>query len=167
MGFTLVAVSMIVLLVLILVYKNMMNIDDMSTETNYYYDLFEAVAGFGLGGSTIALFARVGGGIFTKAADLGSDLVGKIEAGLPEDSPKNPATIADNVGDNVGDVAGMSADLFGSFAEATCAALVIGGNSIIDLEGHAHFEMFMFVLLIPAIGIIASIIVSSLITEGD
>lgn len=88
------------------------------------------MAGYGLGGSTIAMFARVGGGIFTKAADLGSDLVGKVEQNLPEDSPKNPATIADNVGDNVGDVAGMGADLFGSFAESTCAALVISCSSI-------------------------------------
>lgn len=112
------------------------------------------------------MFARVGGGIFTKAADLGSDLVGKIEAGLPEDSPKNPATIADNVGDNVGDVAGMSADLFGSFAESTCAALVIGGNSITNPDGVTEFSTFLFILCIPAIGIIASIIVSSLITEG-
>ncbi len=91
------------------------------------------MAGYGLGGSTIAMFARVGGGIYTKAADLGSDLVGKVEQNLPEDSPKNPATIADNVGDNVGDVAGMGADLFGSFAESTCAALVISCSSICNM----------------------------------
>merc|ERR1719359_2371060 len=91
--------------------------------------IFEAVAGYGLGGSSIALFGRVGGGIYTKAADVGADLAGKNEWGLDEDDPRNPACIADNVGDNVGDVAGMGADLFGSFAESTCAALVIAGAS--------------------------------------
>ena len=87
--------------------------------------LMELIAGYALGGSSMALFGRVGGGIYTKAADVGADLVGKIEQDLNEDSPKNPATIADNVGDNVGDVAGMGSDLFGSFAESSCAALVI------------------------------------------
>jgi inorganic pyrophosphatase len=90
---------------------------------------FEFVAGYGLGGSTVALFGRVGGGIYTKAADVGADLVGKVKADLPEDSPENPGTIADNVGDNVGDIAGMGSDLFGSLAESTCAALVVSSTS--------------------------------------
>ena len=87
--------------------------------------LMDALAGFGLGGSSIAMFGRVGGGIYTKAADVGADLAGKVVEDLPEDDPHNPGTIADNVGDNVGDVAGMGADLFGSFGEATCVQLTL------------------------------------------
>jgi inorganic pyrophosphatase len=90
--------------------------------------LFELVAGYGLGASAVALFGRVGGGIYTKAADVGADLVGKNLKDLNEDDPSNPGTIADNVGDNVGDVAGMGADLFGSFAESTSATLVVAST---------------------------------------
>merc|ERR1719148_439360 len=91
--------------------------------------LTECLTGYGLGGSTVALFGRVGGGIYTKAADVGADLVGKVVENLDEDSIMNPGVIADNVGDNVGDIAGMGSDLFGSFAEATCACLVISVTS--------------------------------------
>lgn len=112
--------------------------------------LFEMVAGFGLGGSTVALFGRVGGGIYTKAADVGADLVGKVEQGIPEDDPRNPAVIADNVGDNVGDIAGMGADLFGSCAEATCAALVIGATSA-AITGSS--TALLYPILISAVGI--------------
>merc|ERR1711976_188647 len=90
--------------------------------------LYGSIAAYGLGGSSIALFGRVGGGIFTKAADVGADLVGKVEQNIPEDDARNPGVIADCIGDNVGDIAGMGSDLFGSFGEATCAALVVAAS---------------------------------------
>ncbi len=124
MGFILVSLALAILTLLILTYKSII---DPITEEDFKL-LFESIAGYGLGGSTVALFCRVGGGIYTKAADVGADLVGKNLLGLDEDSPENPAVIADNVGDNVGDIAGMGSDLFGSFAESTCASLVKNNN---------------------------------------
>jgi K(+)-stimulated pyrophosphate-energized sodium pump len=118
----------------------------------------EILSGFGLGGSAVALFGRVGGGIYTKAADVGADLVGKVEAGIPEDDPRNPAVIADNVGDNVGDIAGMGADLFGSVAESTCAALVIGAVSFASLPEETRLSALLFPMLVNGVGIVASIV---------
>ena len=114
-------------------------------------EVLNVLSGFSLGASSIALFARVGGGIYTKAADVGADLVGKVEAGIPEDDPRNPATIADNVGDNVGDVAGMGADLFGSFAESICATLVICCQ--IDDVRNTGWPAIVYALLIAASGV--------------
>lgn len=125
--------------------------------------LFETVAGFGLGGSSIALFGRVGGGIYTKAADVGADLAGKVVSGIPEDDPRNPATIADNVGDNVGDVAGMGSDLFGSFAEASCAALVIASGSASLVAG--GWASMMFPLMVSAVGIFVCLVTSFIATH--
>ena len=124
--------------------------------------VLETLAGFSLGAESIALFARVGGGIYTKAADVGADLVGKIEAGIPEDDPRNPATIADNVGDNVGDVAGMGADLFGSYVATVLASMVLGNYVIRDMGGSID-DIFggmgpiLLPLVIAAVGIIFSI----------
>merc|ERR1719491_1872754 len=118
-------------------------------------DMYESIAGYGLGGSSIALFGRVGGGIYTKAADVGADLSGKNDYGLEEDDYRNPACIADNVGDNVGDIAGMGADLFGSFAEATCAALVLAASSH-DLR--SSWKAQMYPLLISSLGIVVGLV---------
>jgi Na+/H+-translocating membrane pyrophosphatase len=122
MGFVLVSLSVIILISLVLTFEAIWINEDSTGED--YRHLFEAIAGYGLGASSVALFCRVGGGIYTKAADVGADLVAKLEFGLPEDDPSNPATIADNVGDNVGDIAGMGSDLFGSLSESLCAAMV-------------------------------------------
>eukprot|EP01050_Picozoa_sp_SAG11_P009486 SAG11_NODE_893_length_6661_cov_7.017220_1_plen_755_part_00 len=159
MGYSLCALALLMLFIIL-------NIFGMVYDATVPADakiLFECVAGYGLGGSCIALFGRVGGGIYTKAADVGADLAGKVVQGLPEDDPRNPATIADNVGDNVGDVAGMGSDLFGSFAEATCAALVISASSA-ELVA-AGWSALMFPLVISGCGIMVCLGTSFIATD--
>ena len=136
--------------------------------------VLEALAGFSLGAESIALFARVGGGIYTKAADVGADLVGKVEAGIPEDDPRNPATIADNVGDNVGDVAGMGADLFGSYVATVLASMVLGNYIIKDmadagtvLDTFGGMGPILLPIMIAGVGIVASILGTFLISVKD
>jgi len=167
LGFCLVGLALLVLQILISVYraawydgaleKILSGSGDTAAKEKHIVELtaslFELIAGYGLGGSSVALFGRVGGGIYTKAADVGADLVGKTLKDLKEDDPSNPGTIADNVGDNVGDIAGMGADLFGSLAESTCAALVVSATSI-DLIRHP--DALYFPLMVTASGIVAS-----------
>ena len=126
----------------------------------------EILTGFSLGAESIALFARVGGGIYTKAADVGADLVGKVEAGIPEDDPRNPATIADNVGDNVGDVAGMGADLFGSYVATVLATMVLGRETVSE-DSFGGFAPILLPMLIAGTGIIFSIIGTLFVRIND
>mmetsp|Transcript_31072 Transcript_31072/g.84260 ORF Transcript_31072/g.84260 Transcript_31072/m.84260 type:complete len:765 (-) Transcript_31072:148-2442(-) len=160
MGYLLCSLGVLVLWILLTVYRHFF--DEMEP-------LMDCVAGYGLGGSTVAMFGRVGGGIYTKAADVGADLVGKVVAGLEEDDPNNPATIADNVGDNVGDIAGMGADLFGSFAESTCAALVIAASAV--QHGQAgkslkeSWNALLFPVLISSAGIVVCMLCSFVATN--
>ncbi|MFT3674464.1 MAG: sodium-translocating pyrophosphatase [Chitinophagaceae bacterium] len=128
----------------------------------------EVLTGFSLGAESIALFARVGGGIYTKAADVGADLVGKVEAGIPEDDPRNPATIADNVGDNVGDVAGMGADLFGSYVATVLATIVLGQQTqVLDADTLGGFSPVVLPMLIAGVGILFSIIGTFFVRISD
>ncbi len=142
------------------------------TSTDQMTIVLETLAGFSLGAESIALFARVGGGIYTKAADVGADLVGKVEAGIPEDDPRNPATIADNVGDNVGDVAGMGADLFGSYVATVLAAMVLGNYVIKDMGGaiddaFGGIGPILLPMAIAGFGILFSIIGTMLVKIKD
>ena len=163
MGFALVGLSMLVLFVLAHFYTLHFTKWDVAG-SGEALKLTECLAGYGLGGSAIALFGRVGGGIYTKAADVGADLAGKVVEDIPEDDPRNPATIADNVGDNVGDVAGMGSDLFGSFAEATCAALVVASNSP-TLIASGGWSGLMFPVTISAGGILVCLLCSFMATN--
>ena len=156
MGMTVVSMGLVGITLLFLIYGSPDENKDAVNYINY-------VLGFSFGASSIALFARVGGGIFTKAADVGGDLVGKVEAGIPEDDPRNPATIADNVGDNVGDVAGMGADLFESYVGAIISTAIIGFSLVPGaLTGDDHTEaltnLLMYPVVLAAVGVVASFI---------
>jgi K(+)-stimulated pyrophosphate-energized sodium pump len=156
MGFTVAGLALFGISLCYLVFVEWLDVDDG----------FKVVTAFGLGASSIALFSRVGGGIYTKAADVGADLVGKVEAGIPEDDPRNPATIADNVGDNVGDVAGMGADLFESYGGSIIAPIALAAF-LPSITVEATPEFFVFPLAVAAVGMIASIAGAFAVRSGD
>mmetsp|Transcript_27041 Transcript_27041/g.68779 ORF Transcript_27041/g.68779 Transcript_27041/m.68779 type:complete len:866 (+) Transcript_27041:35-2632(+) len=158
MGFSLTGIALLSIYTLMMVLKPFVGEGQEGTIA-----LMECIAGFGLGGSCIAMFGRVGGGIYTKAADVGADLAGKVVEDLPEDDPHNPGTIADNVGDNVGDVAGMGSDLFGSFGEATCAALLVGASSPAIIA--AGWGAICFPLTISGAGIVVCLVTNFFATD--
>ena len=161
MGFSVAGLALLGLMFTYLLFVEWLEVDQA----------FEIVTAFGLGASSIALFSRVGGGIYTKAADVGADLVGKVEAGIPEDDPRNPATIADNVGDNVGDVAGMGADLFESYAGSMIAPISLTafafGLTASEAGGDNVLPLLMFPMAIAFVGMIGSIIGSFFVKSGD
>jgi len=163
MGFVLCSLGIAVLYIALLCYKLYFNSPNGEVKGYSWELMMDCISGYGLGGSSIALFGRVGGGIYTKAADVGADLVGKVVHNIPEDDPRNPATIADNVGDNVGDVAGMGADLFGSFAESTCATLVIAAAT--PALVNAGWGAVVFPLLVSSSGIIVCLVTSFFATH--
>ncbi len=142
---------------LFIIFKYMF-VGDASANGEEMEVALEVLTGFSLGAESIALFARVGGGIYTKAADVGADLVGKVEAGIPEDDPRNPATIADNVGDNVGDVAGMGADLFGSYVATILATMVLGRETNAIADQYGGFSPILLPMVIAGLGLVFSII---------
>jgi K(+)-stimulated pyrophosphate-energized sodium pump len=156
MGFGVAGLAILGLGGLFLVFYNMFVLDG-NVNGEQMEKALEVLAGFSLGAESIALFARVGGGIYTKAADVGADLVGKVEAGIPEDDPRNPATIADNVGDNVGDVAGMGADLFGSYV-ATILATMVLGREVVSQDNFGGMAPILLPMLIAGMGLIFSVI---------
>ncbi|MDW3179456.1 MAG: sodium-translocating pyrophosphatase [Acidimicrobiia bacterium] len=161
MGFSVAGLALGGLMVVYILFVLVLEVDDA----------FEVVTAYGLGASTIALFSRVGGGIFTKAADVGADLVGKVEAGIPEDDPRNPATIADNVGDNVGDVAGMGADLFESYAGSIIAPISLVAFALAlsaeEATQGTTISLLMFPVAVAFIGMVASIVGSFMIKGGE
>ncbi len=151
---------------LFIVFKMIFVSEGSSVNSSEMITVIEVLTGFSLGAESIALFARVGGGIYTKAADVGADLVGKVEAGIPEDDPRNPATIADNVGDNVGDVAGMGADLFGSYVATVLATMVLGQETIAN-DAIGGLSPILLPMLIAGIGIVFSIIGTLFVKISD
>ncbi len=161
MGFSVAGLALGGLMAVYVVFVYLLEVDDA----------FEVVTAFGLGASSIALFSRVGGGIFTKAADVGADLVGKVEAGIPEDDPRNPATIADNVGDNVGDVAGMGADLFESYAGSIIAPVALTAFSLSLVAPNAqdigYVSLLVFPMAVAFVGMLSSIVGSFFVRGGD
>jgi len=165
MGMSVVGLGVLGLSILLLIYMAVFGSDVAAVSG----DVLTVISGFGMGASSIALFARVGGGIYTKAADVGADLVGKVEAGLPEDDPRNPAAIADCVGDNVGDVAGMGADLFESYVGAIISAMILGisFSNLIGTTGEASLSYVFLPLCLAALGILVSIFSTFLVRTSD
>jgi len=165
MGLCVVGLGMLGLSFLFMLYGNLfdvMNTDLVTTDAHHWHlnvvRLLNVISGFSLGASSIALFARVGGGIYTKAADVGADLVGKLEAGIPEDDPRNPAVIADNVGDNVGDVAGMGADLFESYVGSIVGTMILGAAIVAASPDYNGLAPVLLPLVLAGIGILSSVI---------